>query len=130
MQPGGRLRVLGKRLLQLVIFLFDFIHLVLKGKLPLDTGKFEHFFDLTQVPLEDVFIHVPEDAGQHQLVQEESKDGGYAEFIGKEVSGSKIEKPEKARDMGWYKITLDKTDLPSSISIMHEFGDYDVVNIN
>ena len=49
-------------------------------------------------------------------------------FVGKEKSGIKVEKPEKARDMGCYKISLDKTGLPSSITI-EEFGDYAAVNI-
>lgn len=49
------------------------------------------------------------------------------EFTGKDENGVKIEKPEKARDMGCYKISLDKTGLPSSIQI-EEFGDYAVVN--
>jgi len=48
-------------------------------------------------------------------------------FTGKEENGVKVEKPEKTRDMGCYKIFLDKTDLPSSIQI-EEFGDYAVVN--
>lgn len=50
------------------------------------------------------------------------------EFVGKEESGIKVEKPEKARDMGCYKISLDKTGIPSSIAI-EEFGDYAAVNI-
>ncbi len=50
------------------------------------------------------------------------------EFVGKEENGVKVEKWEKARDMGCYKITLDKTGLPSSISI-EEFGDYAAVNV-
>lgn len=50
------------------------------------------------------------------------------EFIGKEKNGVKIEKPEKARDMGCYKISLDKNGLPSSITI-EEFGDYAAVNV-
>lgn len=50
------------------------------------------------------------------------------EFVGKEENGIKVEKPEKARDMGCYKISLDKTGLPSSIEIK-EFGDYAAVNV-
>lgn len=50
------------------------------------------------------------------------------EFVGKEVNGVKIEKPEKARDMECYKISLDKTGLPASITI-DEFGDYAAVNV-
>jgi len=46
------------------------------------------------------------------------------EFVGKEVNGIKIEKPEKARDMGCYKISLDKVGLPSTITIDNEFGEY------
>ena len=49
------------------------------------------------------------------------------EFVGKEESSIKVEKPEKARDMGCYKMSLDKTGLPSSITI-EEFGDYADVN--
>ena len=48
-------------------------------------------------------------------------------FTGKEENGVKVEKPEKARDMGCYKIFLDKTGLPASIGI-EEFGDYAAVN--
>lgn len=48
------------------------------------------------------------------------------EFVGKDENGVKVDKPEKARDMGCYKISLDKTDLPSSIQI-EEFGDYAAV---
>lgn len=51
------------------------------------------------------------------------------EFTGKEDNGVKVEKSEKARDMGCYKISLDKTDMPSSIHI-EEFGDYAAVNIS
>lgn len=50
------------------------------------------------------------------------------EFVGKEESSIKVEKPEKARDMGCYKMSLDKTGLPSSITI-EEFGDYAAVNV-
>lgn len=50
------------------------------------------------------------------------------EFVGKDENGVKVEKPEKARDMGCYKISLDKTSLPPSINI-EEFGDYAVVNV-
>lgn len=50
------------------------------------------------------------------------------EFVGKDENGVKVEKPEKARDMGCYKISLDKTSLPPSINI-EEFGDYAAVNI-
>lgn len=49
-------------------------------------------------------------------------------FVGKEVNGIKIEKPEKARDMECYKISLDKTGFPDSIKI-DEFGDYAAVNV-
>ena len=49
------------------------------------------------------------------------------EFVGKEENSIKVEKPEKARDMGCYKMSLDKTGLPSSITI-EEFGDYADVN--
>lgn len=49
------------------------------------------------------------------------------EFVGKKENG-KVDKPEKARDMGCYKISLDKTNLPSSINI-EEFGDYAAVNV-
>jgi len=45
------------------------------------------------------------------------------EFIGKNGNGLKVEKPEKARDMGCYKISLDKVGLPSTITI-DEFGEY------
>lgn len=50
------------------------------------------------------------------------------EFTGKEENGVKVERPEKARDMGCYKISLDKTDLPATITI-DEFGEYAVVNV-
>jgi len=50
------------------------------------------------------------------------------EFVGKEDNGVKVEKPEKARDMACYKISLDKTDIPSSITT-EEFGDYATVNV-
>ena len=50
------------------------------------------------------------------------------EFTGKEENGVKVEKPEKARDMGCYKISLDKTGIPSTIAI-EEFGDYAAVNV-
>ncbi len=50
------------------------------------------------------------------------------EFVGKEENSIKVEKPEKARDMGCYKMSLDKTGLPSSITI-EEFGDYADVNV-
>lgn len=50
------------------------------------------------------------------------------EFIGKKENGVKVEKPEKARDMGCYKISLDKTGFPASITI-DEFGEYVAVNI-
>jgi hypothetical protein len=50
------------------------------------------------------------------------------EFVGKEENSIKVEKPEKARDMGCYKISLDKTGLHSSIKI-EEFGDYAAVNV-
>ncbi len=49
------------------------------------------------------------------------------EFVGKDEDGIKVDKPEKARDMVCYKISLDKTGLPSSIKI-EEFGDYAAVN--
>lgn len=51
------------------------------------------------------------------------------EFTGKEENGVKVERPEKARDMGCYKISLDKENLPkddngqTKIKI-EEFGDY------
>lgn len=50
------------------------------------------------------------------------------EFTGKDENGVKVERPEKARDMGCYKISLDKTDLPATITI-DEFGDYAAVNL-
>jgi CRISPR-associated protein Csd2 len=50
------------------------------------------------------------------------------EFTGKEENGLKVEKTEKARDMGCYKISLDKTDLPPTITI-EEFGEYPPVNV-
>jgi len=50
------------------------------------------------------------------------------EFTGKEENGIKVERPEKARDMGCYKISLDKTDIPQTITI-EEFGEYSAVNI-
>ena len=50
------------------------------------------------------------------------------EFTGKEENGIKVERPEKARDMGCYKISLDKTDLPPTITI-EEFGEYAAVNV-
>ena len=34
------------------------------------------------------------------------------EFVGKDKNGVKVEKPETARDMGCYKISLDKNNLP------------------
>lgn len=49
-------------------------------------------------------------------------------FTGKEENGIKVERPEKARDMGCFKISLDKTDLPPSIKI-EEFGNYADVNV-
>jgi CRISPR-associated protein Csd2 len=48
------------------------------------------------------------------------------EFVGAEKNGVKIDKPEKARDMACYKISLDETDLPPSITI-EEFGEYAAV---
>jgi CRISPR-associated protein Csd2 len=50
------------------------------------------------------------------------------EFVGKEENGVKVERPEKARDMGCYKISLDKAGIPSTIAI-EEFGDYAAVNV-
>jgi len=50
------------------------------------------------------------------------------EFTGKEENGVKVERPEKARDMGCYKISLDKAGMPSTIAI-EEFGEYAVVNV-
>ena len=50
------------------------------------------------------------------------------EFTGKDENGVRVDKPEKARDMGWFKISLDKIGLPSSINI-EEFGDYAPVNV-
>jgi len=49
-------------------------------------------------------------------------------FTGKDENGMKVERPEKARDMGCYKISLDKTDLPQTITI-EEFGEYAAVNV-
>ena len=49
------------------------------------------------------------------------------EFVGKEVNGLKIEKPEKARDMECYKIWLDNIGIPSTVGIV-EFGEYKKVN--
>lgn len=51
------------------------------------------------------------------------------EFVGKIGHGVKVENPEKAREMECYKISLDKTGLPSSISI-DEFGEYANVTTN
>jgi len=51
------------------------------------------------------------------------------EFTGKKENGIKVERPEKARDMGCYKISLDKTDLPQTIAI-EEFGEYAAVNVS
>jgi len=54
------------------------------------------------------------------------------EFTGKEENGVKVERPEKARDMGCYKISLDKENLPKDdngqpkINI-EEFGEYATV---
>jgi CRISPR-associated protein Csd2 len=50
------------------------------------------------------------------------------EFIGKEGDGVKVDKPEKARDMGCYKISLDKVGLPSTVTT-EEFGEYANVTI-
>lgn len=50
------------------------------------------------------------------------------EFTSKAENGIKIERPEKARDMGCYKISLDKTDIPKTITI-EEFGEYSAVNV-
>jgi len=49
------------------------------------------------------------------------------EFVGKVENGIKIDRPEKARDMGCYKVWLDKTDLPTVVKI-EEFGDYGPIN--
>ena len=54
------------------------------------------------------------------------------EFTGKEENGVKVEKPEKARDMGCYKISLDKENLPKDDNgqpkiNMEEFGEYATV---
>ncbi|PKN68278.1 MAG: type I-C CRISPR-associated protein Cas7/Csd2 [Deltaproteobacteria bacterium HGW-Deltaproteobacteria-12] len=56
------------------------------------------------------------------------------EFVGKEENGFKVERPEKARDMGCYKISLDKENLPKDDNgqpkiKIEEFGDYAAVNI-
>lgn len=45
------------------------------------------------------------------------------EFVGKDENGVKVNKPEKARDMGCYKISFDDTSFPSLIA-KEEFGDY------
>jgi len=50
------------------------------------------------------------------------------EFVGKEENGIKIEKPEKARDMGCYQISLNRTNLPMDENnqpkiIIDPFGD-------
>ena len=50
------------------------------------------------------------------------------EFVGKDGNGVKIEKPEMARDMGCYKISLDKGNLPQDESKqqkidIEQFGD-------
>lgn len=50
------------------------------------------------------------------------------EFTGKEENGIKVDRPERARDMGCYNITLDKTDLPPTITI-EQFGEYSNLNI-
>jgi CRISPR-associated protein Csd2 len=55
------------------------------------------------------------------------------EFTGKEKNGVKVERPEKARDMGCYKISLDKENLPKDdngqLKIkIEEFGEYAAVN--
>lgn len=58
----------------------------------------------------------------------------HVKFTGKDENGFKVERPEKARDIGCYKISLDKEDLPKDdngepkISI-EEFGEYAAVNI-
>lgn len=49
-------------------------------------------------------------------------------FVGKEQNGVKIEKPEKARDMDCYQISLDKTNLPSGIGIEF-FGDAACIDV-
>ena len=56
------------------------------------------------------------------------------EFTGKEESGVKVEKPEKARDMGCYEISLDKENLPKDDDgkpkiAIEEFGEYAAVNV-
>src|SRR3989304_1810943 len=56
------------------------------------------------------------------------------EFIGKEENGVKVERPEKARDMGCYKISLDKENLPKDDDgkpkiAIEEFGEYAAVNV-
>ena len=50
------------------------------------------------------------------------------EFTGKEENGIKVARPEKARDMGCYKISFHKTDLPPTITL-EEFGEYAAVNV-
>lgn len=55
------------------------------------------------------------------------------EFTGKEENGVKVEKPEKARDMECYKISLDKENLPKDDNgkpkiKIEEFGEYATVN--
>lgn len=56
------------------------------------------------------------------------------EFTGKEENGVKVERPEKARDMGCYKISLDKEHLPEDDNKqpkikIEEFGEYAAVNV-
>ncbi len=57
------------------------------------------------------------------------------EFTGKEENGVKVERSEKARDMGCYKISLDKENLPKDDNgqpkiKIEEFGEYAAVNVS
>jgi len=56
------------------------------------------------------------------------------EFVGKNENGVKIEKPERARDMGCYKISIDKRNLPMDDNkqpkiTIKPFGDADCIDI-
>jgi len=52
------------------------------------------------------------------------------EFVGKQENGIKVVKPQNARDIGCYKISLDRAGLPLSMADkIEEFGDYAAVNL-
>jgi flagellar biosynthesis GTPase FlhF len=75
------IRILFEIYRKLVVFFGYLVEFAPRVELALYTREPEKLLDLAEMALEDVFVNVPENAGQHQLVEQEGGEIGYAPLL-------------------------------------------------